>query len=121
MNKYAENLDAVDPQLKNNNELSQIIEVYESSWSLGKDQLLDVQYRNQIIYFCLNIERLCKSFEEFKEQIESCEAEIFMSIPALMVLRAIQNESNSQYHKDICKRFNSNIDLDSLSLEYNSL
>lgn len=67
LNKYAQNLDAVDPQLKNNSELSQIIEVYENSWALGKDQLLDVQHRNQIIYFCLNIERLCRTFIQFKE------------------------------------------------------
>ena len=119
LNKYAQNLDAVDPQLKNNSELSQIIEVYENSWSLGKDQLLDVEHRNQIIYFCLNIERLCKTFIEFKEQIESCEAEIFMSIPALMVMRAIQNESDSRYHQDICKRYNPNINLSSLKAQYN--
>jgi hypothetical protein len=37
LNKYSENLDSVDPQLKNNQELTELIELYESSWTLGKD------------------------------------------------------------------------------------
>jgi len=41
LNKYKENIDAVDPQLKNNAELAEMVEIYESSWTLGKDQLLD--------------------------------------------------------------------------------
>ena len=41
MCRYSENIDALDPQLKNNNELVEIIEIYESSWTLGMEQLQD--------------------------------------------------------------------------------
>lgn len=51
LRKYAQNLDAIDPQMKNNLELVEILEVYESSWSLGKDQLLDSCHRHQLIKF----------------------------------------------------------------------
>jgi hypothetical protein len=32
-------------------------------------------------------------FSDFKEQVDSSEAEIFLSIPSLMVLKAIQSEN----------------------------
>lgn len=41
LQKYRGNMDAVDPQLKNNQELIQIVELYETSWAAGKEQLLD--------------------------------------------------------------------------------
>ena len=37
LRKYSENIDALDPQLKNNKELCEVIEVYENSWTLGRE------------------------------------------------------------------------------------
>ena len=67
LRRYSENLDAIDPQLKNNKELSEIAEVYENSWSLGKEQLLDKANKEQLIKFCINIEKLGKKYPNFKE------------------------------------------------------
>ena len=39
--KYSENIEVVDPQLKNNSELVEILCDFEKTWSLGKEHLLD--------------------------------------------------------------------------------
>jgi hypothetical protein len=75
----------VDPQLKNNAELTELIELYESSWTSGKDHLVDSSNREQIISFCEHMETLGSQYPDFKEQVECSEAEIFLSIPCLMV------------------------------------
>lgn len=67
LRRYSENLDGVDPQLKNNKELVEVLEVYENSWSLGKEHLLDQAKKEQIIKFCMNIEKLCTQNPVFKE------------------------------------------------------
>jgi hypothetical protein len=98
-------MDAVDPQLRNNKELVELVEIYESSWTLGKEQLLDTQVKDQLLQFCLNIERLGTQYPSFKEQVESFEADIFLSIPSLLVLRSVQHAKDSQHHRELCLRF----------------
>jgi hypothetical protein len=39
--KYNENVEVVDPQLKNNQELVEVLNDWEKSWSLGKEHLMD--------------------------------------------------------------------------------
>lgn len=107
-------MDALDPQLKNNRELAELIEIYESSWTLGKEQLQDSSTREQLISFCLNIQDLCSKYDVFKEQVECSEAEIFLSVPTLMVLKSIQNDKDSMTHQNLCSRFAPNLDLASL-------
>ena len=41
LKKYAENIEIVDPQLKNNTDLIMILCDLESVWGLGKDNLVD--------------------------------------------------------------------------------
>ena len=98
LQKYKGNMDAVDPQLKNNQELIQIVELYETSWAAGKEQLLDKTQKEQIIKFCINIESLGQKYPNFKEQVECSEAEIFLSIPTLMVFKAVQQDTESHIH-----------------------
>lgn len=81
----------------------------------------DPTTRDQLIYFCINIQALGNKYAIFKEQVEGSDAEIFLSIPTLMVLKSIQNEKDSISHNSLCKRFAENIDLDSLKSEFNSL
>lgn len=89
LQKYAENIDSLDPQLRNNKELLELVEIYENAWSQGQSQLLDPSHRQQIIKFCLNIEGLSGRYGNFKEQVECSEAEIFLSIPSLMILKSL--------------------------------
>lgn len=87
--KYGQVLESVDPQLRNNPELLELCEVYEGSWLAGKDQLLDVERREELISFCLFIQAVSDEHPDFKEQVECCDAEIFVTIPSLLVLRAL--------------------------------
>lgn len=121
LSKYSQNLDSVDPQLKNNQELTELIEVYESSWTLGKDQLLDKTHREQIICFCGHMEQLMSQYPSFKEQVECSEAEIFLSIPCLMVLQCICNDKKSHVFRQLCGRFCKNIEFENLQQSFNKL
>jgi len=38
--KYDENIEVVDPQLKNNPELVEAMEAFEKSWSMGKEYFI---------------------------------------------------------------------------------
>jgi hypothetical protein len=121
MCRYSENIDALDPQLKNNNELVEIIEIYESSWTLGMEQLQDPAKREQLIRFCVNIQALGTKYPTFKEQVDCSEAEIFLSIPSLMVLKSLSNDSDGLAHQNLCLRFAENIDLASLKTQYQAI
>ena len=121
LRKYSENIDALDPQLKNNSELVELIEIYESSYALGKEQLADSTTRDQLINFCVNISSLGDKYPVFKEQVDCSEAEIFLSIPTLMVLKSIQNDKDSISHYSLCQRFSENLDLEQMQAEYNRL
>ena len=70
--------------------------------------------REQIIKFCMNIESLAEKYPKFKEQVECSEAEIFLSIPSLMVFKSIQNDKESHIHQQLCTRFNQTIDFSDL-------
>jgi hypothetical protein len=39
--KYNENIEVVDPQLKNNQDLLDVLNDFEKSWGMGKEHLLD--------------------------------------------------------------------------------
>ena len=121
LSKYSDNLDSVDPQLKNNQELSELIELYEASWTLGKDQILDTSHREQIICFCHHMESLLSQYPLFKEQVECSEAEIFLSIPCLLVFKSVKNDKNSHIFKQLCQRFAPNTDLYGLQQSFSSL
>ena len=105
LQRYGQNLDALDPQLRNNAELLELCEVYESSWVQGRDQLLDEQKREELICFCLSIEHMSHKYPEFKEQVESCDAEIFLSIPSILILQSLQHCDSGKSHKSLCCRF----------------
>ena len=53
--------------------------------------------------------------------MECSEAEIFLSIPSLMVLKSIQNDKDSHSHQQLCQRFSENLDLESLKSQYGTL
>lgn len=41
MRKYGENIEVVDPMLRNNQELSDVMGDLERAWSLAKDQMME--------------------------------------------------------------------------------
>ena len=106
MEKYSQDLDIVDPQLRNNNDLVEVLESYEKSWSFGKEWLVDLQKQSQIISLTLQIETLCQRQPNLKKQIDSCDSEVFLILPQLMILICLQNNSESQKLKSLCLNFN---------------
>lgn len=99
----------------------QLVDIYENAWTQGKDQLLDKSKREQIIKFCMNIEDLSLKYNTFKEQIDCSEAEIFLSIPSLMILRSVQNQKDSQIHQQLCNRFCPSINFTQLQKEFDKI
>lgn len=41
LQKYSHNIDSLDPQLRNNAELIELVEIYENAWSQGMDNLVE--------------------------------------------------------------------------------
>ena len=75
----------VDPELKNNQELVQVLTLLEDSWDLAKGQIGSEDRIQQLNEFSKLIWTTCDEFKEFREQVECKDAEIFMSIPSLLV------------------------------------
>lgn len=56
--KYDENIEVVDPQLKNNPELVELMEQFEKSWSKGKEFLMSPDKFKMIQAFSTFLEQL---------------------------------------------------------------
>ena len=69
----------------------------------------------------MNIQSLGSKYPTFKEQVDCSEAEIFLSIPSLMVLKSLSNDSDGVAHHNLCLRFAENIDLASLKTQYQAI
>jgi len=107
INKYSECVDAVDPQLKNNVDLVQALVEYETAWSKGKSFLLNRSTLNSLISFSKLIEELVGKYKSIKEKIDSMDADIFIMLPSIGVLKMLENndksfnnffESNTQFN-----------------------
>ena len=65
--RYAPNVEVVDPQLRNNPELVHTIAAFEKDWCLGKTHLVPKRHREHLISFSSLIEITCEKYAEFKE------------------------------------------------------
>ena len=100
LKKYSINIEVVDPQLRNNQDLIKILTNYENYWENGKVYFLNKQKCSQLIFFSSVLEGLSEKYNDFAEMIECCEAEIFIIIPMIIVLRRINFED-----QNICQHF----------------
>lgn len=106
MERYAPNVEVVDPQLRNNPELVHSVAAFEKDWCLGKTHLVPKRQREHLISFSQLIEVTCEKYSGFKEQVECSDAEIFTTIPQLLVLKSSLDTGNeAQVARDICERF----------------
>lgn len=101
LRKYEKNLDAIDPQLKNNSDLVECLISYESSWEKGKHYLLNTEKYGHLLFFSQFIEVLCEKYEDIQEQLESRDPSIFIWLPNILIIKSLENED-----KGICKEFN---------------
>jgi len=104
LQKYEENIEIVDPQLKNNPELVECISVFEKTWERGKDFLLDKIKYTQLLFFSQMIEILCEKYKDMSEELEAREPWIFVTIPSILILKSLDKED-----KNICQEFNPNM------------
>ena len=98
--KYAQNIEIVDPQLKNNPELVDALVKFESTWERGKIYFLNSKKCNQLVFLASMIENVSGKYRVFKEQVDCSDSELFVSIPALLIIKALQGED-----RGICKSF----------------
>jgi hypothetical protein len=88
ISKYAENIEVVDPQLKNNPELIEALTDFENSWTKGKLYLVD----NKAFEWFISLSRYINyagGIANFGELIEWCDYEVFMIVPELVILNSI--------------------------------
>ena len=100
LRKYDQNIEVVDPQLKNNVELVEILVEFENSWSQGLTYFLDSKTFNQLLHFSQVIEATGEKHRQFAEQLEQRDTEIFFIIPQLLILKSLENDD-----KEICSFF----------------
>jgi hypothetical protein len=98
--RYDSNIELVDPQLKNNPELVDALNTFEITWEKGKTYFLIPKRCAQLIHFSQLIETMCEKHPAFHEQLECRDAEMFFTIPALLVLRSLEDDD-----KGICRHF----------------
>jgi len=118
LRKYDENIEVVDPQLKNNQDLVKALVNFETSWEKGKEYFLNKKKCQQIIHFSQIVENACEKYKELNTKIEEVDTEIFIIIPCLLVLNALDGED-----KQICSSYFPPIDIkdDSEGIHYKEL
>jgi len=63
--RYAENVEVVDPQLTNNPELVHLVARFEKAWCLGRTHLVPRDEREQLISLSQLIEGTCEKYPQF--------------------------------------------------------
>jgi len=100
LKKYAENLEALDPQLWNNPELVKALTEYERTWEKGKEFFCDPIAYKQLIYFSQLIESVSEKYNDVQEKVNSMDTDLFMIIPCLLVLNSLDEDD-----KGICSKY----------------
>lgn len=90
----------VDPQLKNNPDLVECLVEFEDSWEKGNQYFISPLACSQLIHFSEIIEATAEKYDQLEEQIENREAEVFLSIPCLLVLKCLDGDD-----KGLCQQF----------------
>lgn len=67
LKKYEQNIEVVDPQLKNNSELVEILIEFENTWTQGLTYFMDHKKCHQLIHFSSVIEVTGEKHKQFAE------------------------------------------------------
>lgn len=100
LRKYETNIELVDPQLRNNPDLVELLLEYENTWEKGKNYFLVPLKCKFLIHFSNIIETTSEKYPDFREQLSTRDADMFMSIPCLIVLKSLDHED-----KQMCQFF----------------
>jgi hypothetical protein len=86
--------------LKNNQDLVNTLVDFEQSWEKGKAYFISPRKCKQLIHFTSVVEATSEKYKKFQEQVEDRDTVIFVSIPALLILKCLDDDD-----KGICKSF----------------
>lgn len=100
LRKYESNIELVDPQLRNNPDLVELLVEYESTWEKGKHYFLVPHKCKFLIHFSYIIEMTSEKYPLFREQLVNRDADMFLSIPCLLLLKGLDHED-----KQMCEFF----------------
>jgi len=100
LRKYDQNIEVVDPQLRHNPELVEALNSFETTWEKGKTYFLNRKRFEQVVFFSNLIETLAEKYRGFREQIECRDAELFLSLPGLLIYRCLEAADHG-----ICSHF----------------
>jgi len=110
--KYDDNIEVVDPQLKNNPDLVKALMEFESSWESGMNYFLDQKLFVQIMTFSQVIEGTCEKHKKFNERVEVKSEEIFTQVPGLLILHSLESDN-----QELCSHFYPSINLKGLAFD----
>ena len=79
----------------------EILVEFENSWTQGLTYFMDHKKCHQLIHFSSVIEATGEKHKSYSEQLEMRDAEIFVIIPSLLILKSLEGDD-----KDICSFFN---------------
>ena len=65
LRKYEQNIEVVDPQLKNNSELVEVLVEFENAWSQGLTYFLDTTRLQQLLHFSQVVEAAADKHKSF--------------------------------------------------------
>ena len=123
LRKYSKNIEEIDPQLKNNKKLAKLLFNFENKWEQGKLYLLDKKKFNQLLFFSQIIEIICEKYNKYsiREQIENNDPSIFISLPSILLLKAIYKEDQNICQEYITGLFDKNTESGKLFYEIKSI
>lgn len=79
-------LDFVDPQLRNNSDLTSCLSQFEEAYILVREHLSTTNALKHLSTFSSLINKMAMRYPEFQSMIDSCDTQLFLTIPALVVL-----------------------------------
>lgn len=97
MQGYSQCIEEVDPQLKENPSLVEVLGEFEKTWEKGKQFLVNEQLLEVFSSLSLEIEKLEKANDGIKEKMKSMDVEVFFMVPCLAVLKSLEDNSTGIY------------------------
>ena len=95
-NNYSKNLELLDPELVNNKDLIDCLLLWEQAWVKGKKYLCDKIYYKKLLNFNRIINLIVEKYKDqnIKKLLEQKDPEIFIIIPSILFLDAIDRHDN---------------------------
>lgn len=95
--RYEQCVELIDPQLRNNRDLVESLVLLEDTWTKGKFFFLANDTLNLLIEFSRLVESLGEKYEDVKEKIEAMDADVFLIVPCMAILKSLRDKDERIY------------------------